>query len=181
MTGLKERYNKTIAKKLAEEFKLSNVHEIPKLVKVVVSRGIGKEAIDNSKAPELNMNELTAITGQKPKLTLAKKAIATFKLRKGLPVGCFVTLRGDRMYLFVEKFINISLPKIRDFRGVPNRGFDEGGNYTLGMKEQLIFPEIKFDAVDKTRGMDITFVIKSKGADQSKRLLQLMGMPFRKD
>jgi len=181
VAGLKEKYQKTIAKKLTEEFGLKNVHEIPKLVKVVLSRGVGKEMQDNSKAMDIATSELTAITGQKPKTTLAKKAIAGFKLKQGSPVGAYVTLRGDRMYLFVEKFINISLPKIRDFRGVNPKAFDAKGNYNMGIKDQLIYPEIKFDSVDRARGMDITFVIKAKDAAQSKRMLELMGMPFKKD
>jgi len=147
--------------------------------KVTLNRGLG-EAATNSKALEASLNEMATISGQKALVTRAKKAIATFKIRQGMPIGCAVTLRGDRMYAFLERFINLALPRIRDFRGVSPKSFDGRGNYTIGVKEQLIFPEITFDKVDTIRGMDITIVTSASSDEQGKALLSEMGMPFRK-
>tara|TARA_Y100001970_G_C14258815_1_gene877838 strand:+ start:14017 stop:14556 length:540 start_codon:yes stop_codon:yes gene_type:complete len=175
---LKKRYKETIRPKLLKELGLSNIHQVPKVIKVNVNRGLG-EAAQNSKSLDASLSEMAIITGQKALVTRAKKAIAGFKIREGMPIGCAVTLRGDRMYAFLERFINLALPRIRDFRGVSPKSFDGRGNYTLGVKEQLIFPEIKFDKVDSIRGMDITIVTSASSDEQGKALLQEMGMPFR--
>lgn len=179
MLGLKERYKKEIIPKLIKKFGYKNPMRAPKLLKVVVNRGIGEVTI-NPKALEIAVAELAAITGQKPLITKAKKSIAGFKIRAKLPIGAKVTLRGERMYHFTDKLINICLPKIRDFKGVNPRSFDGRGNYTLGIFEQLIFPEIDYDKVDKSRGMDISFVTNAKSDEEAKELLMLMGIPFRK-
>ena len=177
--SLKTRYRETIRPKLLKDLGLKNVHQVPKVQKVTLNRGLG-EAASNSKALEASLKEMATISGQKALVTRAKKAIATFKIRQGMPIGCAVTLRGDRMYAFLERFINLALPRIRDFRGVSPKSFDGRGNYTIGVKEQLIFPEITFDKVDTIRGMDITIVTGASSDEQGKALLSEMGMPFRK-
>ena len=177
--SLKNRYRETIRPKLLKDLGLKNVHQVPKVQKVTLNRGLG-EAASNSKALEASLAEMATISGQKALVTRAKKAIATFKIRQGMPIGCSVTLRGDRMYAFLERFINLALPRIRDFRGVSPKSFDGRGNYTIGVKEQLIFPEITFDKVDAIRGMDITIVTSASSDEQGKALLSEMGMPFRK-
>jgi len=177
--SLKTRYRETIRPKLLKDLGLKNVHQVPKVQKVTLNRGLG-EAATNSKALEASLKEMATISGQKALVTRAKKAIATFKIRLGMPIGCAVTLRGDRMYAFLERFINLALPRIRDFRGVSPKSFDGRGNYTIGVKEQLIFPEITFDKVDTIRGMDITIVTTASSDEQGKALLSEMGMPFRK-
>ncbi len=177
--SLKTRYRETIRPKLLKDLGLKNVHQVPKVQKVTLNRGLG-EAASNSKALEASLAEMATISGQKALVTRAKKAIATFKIRQGMPIGCAVTLRGDRMYAFLERFINLALPRIRDFRGVSPKSFDGRGNYTIGVKEQLIFPEITFDKVDAIRGMDITIVTSASSDEQGKALLSEMGMPFRK-
>ena len=176
---LKHRYKDAIRPKLLKDLGLKNIHQVPKVIKVNINRGLG-EAAQNSKALEASLNEMATITGQKALVTRAKKAIAGFKIRQGMPIGCAVTLRGDRMYAFLERFINLALPRIRDFRGVSPKSFDGRGNYTIGVKEQLIFPEITFDKVDTIRGMDITIVTSASSDEQGKALLSEMGMPFRK-
>jgi len=177
--SLKTRYRETIRPKLLKDLGLSNIHQVPKVKKVTLNRGLG-EAAQNSKSLEASLAEMATISGQKALVTRAKKAIATFKIRQGMPIGCAVTLRGDRMYAFLERFINLALPRIRDFRGVSPKSFDGRGNYTIGVKEQLIFPEITFDKVDTIRGMDITIVTSASSDEQGKALLSEMGMPFRK-
>jgi len=178
--SLKTRYRETIRPKLLKDLGLKNVHQVPKVQKVTLNRGLG-EAATNSKALEASLNEMATISGQKALVTRDKKAIATFKIRQGMPIGCAVTLRGDRMYAFLERFINLALPRIRDFRGGSPKSFDGRGNYTIGVKEQLIFPEITFDKVDSIRGMDITIVTSASSDEQGKALLSEMGMPFRKN
>ena len=178
--SLKTRYRETIRPKLLKDLGLKNVHQVPKVQKVTLNRGLG-EAASNSKALEASLAEMATISGQKALVTRAKKAIATFKIRQGMPIGCAVTLRGDRMYAFLERFINLALPRIRDFRGVSPKSFDGRGNYTIGVKEQLIFPEVTFDKVDTIRGMDITIVTSASSDEQGKALLSEMGMPFRKN
>ena len=176
--SLKQRYRETIQPKLLKDLSLSNVHEVPKVVKVTVNRGLG-EAAQNAKSLEASVNELAQITGQKVVVTRAKKAIAGFKIRQGMPIGCAVTLRGERMYAFLERLINLALPRIRDFRGVSPKSFDGRGNYTLGVREQIIFPEISFDQIDAIRGMDITIVTTARTDEEGRALLREMGMPFR--
>lgn len=178
MARMKEKYVKEIRPALQEKFGYHNVMEIPKLDKVVINMGLG-EAIQNPKAMDAAVNDLTAIAGQKPIITRAKKSIAAFKLRAGMPIGCKVTLRGERMYQFVDRLISVSLPRVRDFKGVSPKAFDGRGNYTLGLKEQLIFPEIEYDKIDKLRGMEIGFVTSARTDEESRELLRLMGMPFR--
>jgi large subunit ribosomal protein L5 len=181
MTGnLKTLYQETIAPKLKEQFSYTNIHQIPKVVKVSVNRGLG-EASQNAKALESSLSELAIITGQKPVVTRAKKAIAGFKIREGMPVGMMVTLRSDRMYSFLDRLINLALPRIRDFRGVSPRSFDGRGNYTLGIREQLIFPEVEYDSVDQIRGMDISIITTAKTDEEGRALLKEMGMPFREN
>lgn len=175
---LKEHYQKTVVPKMMEQFNYKNIHQVPKIVKVTVNRGLG-EASQNTKALEASLNELSLITGQKPVVTRAKKAIAGFKIRKGMPVGIMVTLRSERMYSFLERLINLSLPRIRDFRGVDSRSFDGRGNYTLGVREQLIFPEINYDMIEQIRGMDISIVTTANTDEEGRALLKEMGMPFR--
>ena len=175
--SLKKRYRETIQPKLLKDLSLSNVHEVPKVLKVTVNRGLG-EAATNAKSLEASVNELAQITGQKVVITRAKKAIAGFKIRQGMPIGCAVTLRGDRMYAFLERLINLALPRIRDFRGVSPKSFDGRGNYTLGVREQIIFPEISFDQIDAIRGMDITIVTTARSDEEGRALLREMGMPF---
>ncbi len=178
MSRLKEKYKKEIVANLMQKFGYKNVLAVPKLEKVVISMGVG-EATTNSKAMDAAVNDLALITGQRPVVTRAKRSIAAFKLRQGMMVGCKVTLRGKRMYDFVDKLFNVALPRVRDFRGVPPKSFDGRGNYTLGIKEQLIFPEIDYDKIDKARGMDIIFVTTAKKDEEAKELLKLLGMPFR--
>ena len=175
---LKERYAKEIAPAIAKEFGIKNVMAIPKLEKIVVNMGMG-EAIGNAKILDTAADELTAITGQKPVITKAKKSIASFKLRQGMPIGTMVTLRGDRMYEFLDRLISVALPRVRDFRGVSGKAFDGRGNYTLGVREQLIFPEIDFNKVDKTRGMNISIVTTAGDDETARALLKALGMPFR--
>lgn len=174
---LKEKYENQVVSALMEKFGYKNIMQVPKIEKVIINIGLG-EAKDNPKALDAAVGDLTKITGQKPVVTRAKKAIAGFKLREGMPIGCKVTLRATRMYDFVDKLFNISLPRVRDFRGVSNNAFDGRGNYALGIKEQLIFPEIEYDQIDKVRGMEIIFVTTANTDEEAKELLTLMGMPF---
>ena len=176
---LKERYLQQVRAAMQERFSYKNVNQIPKLEKVVVNMSVG-EAIANPKALDAAVNELTAITGQKPIVTKAKKSIAAFKLRQGMNIGAKVTLRGNRMYVFVDKLFNVVLPRIRDFRGLPAKSFDGRGNYNLGLKEQLVFPEINYDKVDKTRGMDVTIVTSAKTDEEASEFLVAMGLPLQK-
>ena len=175
--SLKKRYRETIQPKLQKDLSLTNIHEVPKVVKVTVNRGLG-EAAANAKSLEASVNELAQITGQKVVVTRAKKAIAGFKIRQGMPIGCAVTLRGDRMYAFLERLINLALPRIRDFRGVSPKSFDGRGNYNLGIKEQIKFPEINYDMINQVRGMNITIVTSAKSDEDGQELLRLLGMPF---
>lgn len=175
---LKKRYIEEVGPALKKHFDYKNVNRIPKLEKIVVNAGIG-DAKDNSKSFQIAVEELKSITGQKPLVTHAKKSVANFKLREGQPVGAKVTLRNDRMYEFMDKLISIALPRVRDFRGINGNSFDGRGNYTMGVKEQLIFPEIVYDQVEKTRGFDITFVTSAHTDEEAKELLKLMGMPFK--
>ena len=177
MARLKEKYLNEVVPGLQEQFKYTNVMAIPKLDKVVINIGLG-EAVQNPKALDAALNDLTLITGQKPVVTRAKKSIAGFKLREGMPVGVKVTLRGDRMYEFVDRLLSVALPRVRDFRGVSPKSFDGRGNYSLGLKEQLIFPEIEYDKIDKLRGMEIVFFLSSKTDEEGRALLKLLGMPF---
>lgn len=178
MNRMKEMYTKDVAPALMEKFTYKSVMQIPKLDKVVINIGLG-EAKDNPKAVDAACGDLAQITGQKPIVTKSKKAIANFKLREGMNNGCKVTLRGERMYDFVDKLFNVALPRVRDFRGINPNGFDGRGNYSLGIKEQLIFPEIDYDKIDKLRGMDITFVTTAKTDEEARELLKLLGAPFR--
>lgn len=180
MNNMRERYQKEIAPALQKSLGLQNVMQIPRVMKVVVNIGLG-EAIDNPKALDAAVVDLTAIAGQKPVITKARKSIANFKLREGKAIGTSVTLRGDRMWAFLDRLMNIVLPRVRDFRGVSAESFDGRGNYTLGLREQIIFPEIEYDKVDKVRGMEITIVTSATTDDQALALLQMLGMPFRKD
>ncbi len=175
---LLERYKSEVAQKLASRFGYKNPMQIPRLQKVVINIGLG-EATANPKLIDAAVVELAAIAGQKPVITRAKKSIANFKLREGLPIGVMVTLRRDRMWEFVDRLISISLPRVRDFRGISPRGFDGAGNYTLGLKEQIVFPEIDFDKVDKLKGMNITMVTTAQTNEEAKELLAQLGMPFR--
>lgn len=175
---LKEIYEKEAIKTLMEKFGYKNVLQVPKVVKVVINRGVGA-AVNDPKALDIAAQELALITGQKPVITRAKKSIAAFKVRAKQPIGCKVTLRGKRMYQFLDKLINICLPKIRDFKGVSPKSFDGRGNYSLGISEQLIFPEVDYDKVDKIRGMDITICTSAKNDTEAKELLKCLGMPFR--
>ncbi|HIK16705.1 MAG TPA: 50S ribosomal protein L5 [Leptolyngbyaceae cyanobacterium M33_DOE_097] len=180
MSKLKTQYREKIVPKLIEQFKYENVHQVPKLVKITVNRGLG-EASQNAKALESSIAEIAMITGQKPVVTRAKKAIAGFKIRQGMPVGVMVTLRADRMYNFLDRFINLSLPRIRDFRGVSPKSFDGRGNYTLGIREQLIFPEVDYDTIDQIRGMDISIITTATTDEEGRALLKEFGMPFREN
>ena len=179
MTRLREKYKKEIGPAIAKEFEIKNAMAIPQLEKIVVNMGIG-EAIGNSKVLDSAVEELTAITGQKPVVTKAKKSIASFKLREGMKIGTMVTLRGNHMYEFLDRLISVALPRVRDFRGISAKAFDGRGNYTLGIKEQLIFPEIDFNRIDQTRGMNISIVTTAKNDEQGRSLLKLFGMPFKK-
>ena len=179
MNRLEQKYVETVKPSLMKEFNYSSSMEAPKIVKVVINMGVG-DAIDNPKNLDEAVAELTQIAGQKPVITKAKKSIANFKLREGMPIGCKVTLRGERMYEFLDKLFNISLPRVRDFHGVSATAFDGRGNYTLGVKEQLIFPEINFDKVNKVRGIDVVIVTTAKTNNEAHALLKEMGMPFTK-
>ena len=174
---LKDKYNKDIVPALNEKFHYKSIMQVPKLDKVVLNIGVG-DVRENPKAMDSAVNDLSLITGQKPIVTKAKKSVAAFKLRAGMNIGCMVTLRGGRMYDFVDKLFNIALPRVRDFRGVPLNSFDGRGNFSMGVREQLIFPEIDYDKIDRIRGMDITFVTTAKNDEESKELLRLLGMPF---
>jgi large subunit ribosomal protein L5 len=178
MARLREKYKKEIAPALAKEFDIKNPMAVPKIEKIIVNMGLG-EASANAKILDVASDELKAITGQKPVITKAKKSIAAFKLRQGMSIGTMVTLRGDRMYEFLDRLISIALPRVRDFRGISGKAFDGRGNYTLGVREQLIFPEIDFNKVDKTRGMNISIVTTATNDEQARSLLKSMGMPFR--
>jgi large subunit ribosomal protein L5 len=179
MNRMQEKYNNEVVPALRKAFDLKNVMEVPRIQKVVVNIGMG-EAMDNPKAMEAAVNDLTIITGQKPVMTKARKSIANFKLREGRLIGTKVTLRGDRMWAFLDRLMNTALPRVRDFRGVSGNAFDGRGNYTLGLRDQLIFPEIEYDKIDKLRGMEVTIVTTAKNDDQARTMLQLMGMPFSK-
>jgi large subunit ribosomal protein L5 len=178
MARLKELYNTEMIPKLMKDFNFRNVMEVPKLEKIVINMGLG-EAIQNVKILDSAVVEMAAIAGQKPVITKAKKSIASFKLRQGMPIGCMVTLRRDKMYEFLDRLVNVSLPRVRDFKGVSAKAFDGNGNYSLGVKEQLIFPEINYDKVDKIKGMNITIVTSARNDEEGRALLKLMGMPFR--
>jgi large subunit ribosomal protein L5 len=179
MSRLREKYEKEVVPALIEKFGYKNIMQVPKLEKVVINIGVG-EAKENPKALEAAMNDLMMISGQKPVVTRAKKSISNFKIRKGMPIGVKVTLRRERMYEFLDKLFNIALPRVRDFKGVSPDSFDGRGNYALGVREQLIFPEIDYDKIDKVRGMDIIIVTTAKTDEEAKALLELLGMPFAK-
>jgi large subunit ribosomal protein L5 len=176
---MQERYNNEVAPALFKSFGLKNVMQVPRIKKVVVNIGLG-EALDNPKALEAATSDLMQITGQKPVQTKARRSIANFKLREGRLIGTKVTLRGDRMWSFIDRLLNVALPRVRDFRGVSANAFDGRGNYTLGLKDQLVFPEIEYDKIDKLRGMEVTIVTSAPNDDQARALLQLLGMPFGK-
>src|SRR5512134_1602202 len=179
MNRMQERYNNEVAPALFKSFGLKNVMQVPRIKKVVVNIGLG-EALDNPKALEAATSDLMQITGQKPVQTKARKSIANFKLREGRLIGTKVTLRGDRMWAFIDRLLNVALPRVRDFRGVSPNAFDGRGNYTLGLKDQLVFPEIEYDKIDKLRGMEVTIVTSAPDDDQARALLQMLGMPFSK-
>jgi large subunit ribosomal protein L5 len=176
---LKARYRQEVVPALQKEFNYSNIMQVPSLHKVVINIGMG-EAKDDSKRMDNAVRDLRDITGQKPVVTKAKRSVATFKLREGMAIGCMVTLRGDRMYYFLDKLMNVALPRLRDFQGVSSDAFDGRGNYTLGIREQLVFPEIDYDKVDKVRGMEITIVTTARTDEEGRRLLRLLGMPFKR-
>ena len=178
MARLKDRYRQEILPQLVKEFSFSNVMQAPRIVKVVVNVGVG-EALTNAKALDATVEDITSITGQKPIITKARKSIATFKLREGRAIGVKVTLRGDRMWQFLDRLCNVALPRIRDFRGISPDAFDGRGNYTLGLREQLVWPEIPYDKIDKVRGMEISIVTTARSDEEGRRLLELIGMPFR--
>ncbi len=180
MERLKEQYRAEIAPRMRDEFGYSNIMQIPRLEKIVVNVGLG-EALQNAKALDAAVKDVTTIAGQRPVITRARKSIATFKLRAGNPIGVKVTLRGDRMYAFLDRLVNVALPRMRDFRGVPRDAFDGRGNYTLGLREQIVFPEISYDQVDRVRGMEITIVTTAKTDEEARRLLEHLGMPFQHD
>lgn len=177
MARLKDKYASEIIPALKEKFQYENVMEIPKLSKVTINMGLG-EATANPKALDAAIADMTAISGQRPVVTKAKKSIAAFKLRAGMPIGCKVTLRGDRMYEFVDRLISVALPRVRDFKGVSSKAFDGRGNYTLGLKDQLVFPEIDYDKIDRLRGLEVCFTTTAKTDEEAKELFALMGMPF---
>ncbi|HUN22251.1 MAG TPA: 50S ribosomal protein L5 [Anaerolineales bacterium] len=179
MPNLRNRYQEEVAPVLLQEFSFRNVMEVPRIEKVVVNIGMGAETADNSKAIDAAVNDLRIITGQQPVVTRARKSIANFKLREGRAIGVKVTLRGERMWSFLDRLMNLALPRVRDFRGLPATGFDGRGNWTLGLKDQLVFPEIEYDKIDKLRGMEITVVTTARTDEHSRRLLKLLGMPFR--
>lgn len=177
---LKTLYQDKIVPRLMEQFGYTNIHQVPKLTKITVNRGLG-EAAQNAKALEASLAEIALITGQKPVVTRAKKAIAGFKIRQGMPVGIMVTLRAERMYSFLDRLVNLALPRIRDFRGISPKSFDGRGNYTLGVREQLIFPEVDYDSIDQIRGMDISIITTANTDEEGRALLKEMGMPFREN
>ena len=179
MNRMQEKYNSEVVPALRKTFDLKNIMQVPRITKVVVNIGMG-EAMDNPKAMEAAVSDLTIITGQKPVMTKARKSIANFKLREGRLIGTKVTLRGDRMWAFLDRLMSTALPRVRDFRGVSANAFDGRGNYTLGLRDQLIFPEIEYDKIDKLRGMEVTIVTTAKNDDQARVMLQLLGMPFSK-
>jgi len=178
MARLRERYQKEVAAAIAKEFGIENPMAVPRLDKIVLNMGMG-EAVANAKVLDTAVEELKAIAGQKPVITRAKKSIASFKLRQGMPIGVMVTLRGEQMYEFFDRLVSIALPRVRDFRGVSPKAFDGRGNYTIGVREQLIFPEIDFNKVDKTRGMNISIITTARNDEQARALLKALGMPFR--
>ncbi|MFG0214072.1 50S ribosomal protein L5 [Brevibacillus porteri] len=178
-TRLKEKYTSEIVPGLMSKFNYTSIMQVPKVEKIIINMGVG-EAVANAKSLDTAMEDLQIIAGQKPVVTKAKKSIAGFKLREGMPIGAKITLRGERMYHFLDKLMNVSLPRVRDFRGISSKAFDGRGNYTLGLKEQLIFPEIEYDKIDKVRGMDIVIVTSAKTDEEARELLTQMGMPFRK-
>lgn len=178
MGRLKEKYKKEIVSNLVEKFKYSSVMQVPKLEKVMINMGLG-ELRDNPKALDAAISDISKISGQKPIVTIAKKSVAAFKLREGMKNGCKVTLRGDKMYEFVDRLVSVALPRVRDFRGISANSFDGRGNYSMGVKEQLIFPEIEYDKIDKVRGMDITFVTTAETDEEARELLLALGMPFK--
>lgn len=178
MSRLKEKYQKEAVPALLRDFGYQNVMRVPRIEKVVVNVGLG-EAITNARALDAAVKDVSAITGQHPVITRAKKSIAAFKVRTGMPIGVMVTLRGERMWQFLDKLFNVALPRLRDFHGVSPKGFDGRGNFTLGLREQLIFPEIEYDKIDKLRGLEVTIVTSARNDEESRRLLQLLGMPFR--
>jgi len=180
MNRLKEHYTNSVVPGLTKEFGYKNINAVPKVTKIVINMGLG-EGTQNAKIVDTGAEELTKITGQKASITRATKSIAQFKVRKGMPIGAMVTLRGQRMYEFIDRLVSIALPRVRDFRGVSPRGFDGRGNYTVGLRDQLLFPEIDYLKVDKARGMNISFVTTAKTNEEARRLLQLMGMPFRQN
>ena len=180
MNKMKEQYQKEVVPSLVKTLDLGNVMQVPRIEKVVVNIGLG-EAMDEPKAMEAAIGDLVTITGQKPIVTKARKSIANFKLREGREIGAKVTLRGERMWSFLDRLMNIVLPRVRDFRGISPNAFDGRGNYTLGLREQLIFPEIQYDKIDKVRGMEVTIVTTARTDEQARALLQMLGMPFRKD
>jgi len=177
MNRLLDKYKSEVVQALTKKFNYKNVMQVPKLEKIVINMAVG-DSVGNSKALESAVNDLTVISGQKPVITRARKSLAAWKLRKGMPIGCKVTLRGQRMYEFLDKFMNVALPRVRDFRGVNANSFDGRGNYSLGVKEQLIFPEIEYDKIDKIRGMDIIIVTTAHTDNEAKEFLSLLGMPF---
>ncbi|MCD6280370.1 MAG: 50S ribosomal protein L5 [Deltaproteobacteria bacterium] len=179
MARLKELYEKEVIPQLKKEFGYKNQHQVPRLVKVVVNMGLG-EAVQDIKVIDKSMEELAMITGQRPVITRARKSVAAFKVREGMPIGCKVTIRGIRMYEFLDRLINAVLPRVRDFRGISPKGFDGRGNYTLGLKEQIVFPEVDYDKVDKLRGMNITIVTTAKTDEEGRSFLSALGMPFRR-
>jgi large subunit ribosomal protein L5 len=179
MSRRRDIYNKTVVPALMDEFKYSSPMQVPKLKKIVINVGVG-ETVTNPKAMQYVEYALTKISGQKPVVTKSKKAIAVFKLRQGLPIGCMVTLRKTRMYNFLDRLISVALPRVRDFKGIPRKGFDGRGNYTVGIREQIVFPEIEMEKLDKVRGMDVTFVTTARTDDEARALLTHLGMPFRK-
>ncbi len=179
MARLKELYEKEVMPQLTKEFGYKNLHQVPRLVKIVVNTGLG-EAVQDIKVIDKSMEELAMITGQRPVVTRARKSVAAFKVREGMPIGCKVTIRGIRMYEFLDRLINAVLPRVRDFRGVSPKGFDGRGNYTLGLKEQIVFPEVDYDKVDKLRGMNITIVTTAKTDEEGRSFLSALGMPFRR-
>ncbi|HKF36922.1 MAG TPA: 50S ribosomal protein L5 [Ktedonobacteraceae bacterium] len=176
---LKEKYQQEVVPALQKEFNYKNPMQVPAVHKVVVNIGMG-EAIQNAKAMDAAISDLSVITGQRPVITRAKRSVAAFKLREGMQIGCMVTLRGERMYYFLDKLMNVALPRLRDFQGVSAEAFDGRGNYTLGLREQLVFPEIDYDKVDKVRGMEVSIVTTARTDEEGRRLLRLMGMPFKK-
>jgi large subunit ribosomal protein L5 len=180
MNRMQERYQKEVVQSLVKAFEYKNIMQVPRIEKVVLNIGLGSEQ-DDAKALEAAMGDLTTITGQKPVMTKARKSIANFKLREGRIIGTKVTLRGKKMWFFLDRLINVALPRVRDFRGISPEAFDGRGNYTLGLKDQLIFPEIEYDKIDKLRGMEVTIVTSAKSDDHARLMLQLMGMPFKKE